>query len=217
MSNFNFLEKIDNDLYKIISDAEKLFRDEYFEQSIIQSRRFAETICRNLLNDTSTDDSTFDECLATLQDSYTKNIRQKEVISDLYFLKSQGNASVHSKKVVHDANIAIDCLKRAFELAINYALITGHDSTLEKLEFSEDALVLGTKEKKKTLKDKYTAKKKQAKKNNLLYKKKKEKVGKYVYPSLVENPKAAMKFNFIGLIILLALLALYIYISFFKS
>ena len=41
MSNFSFMEKIDADLFKIISEAEKLYRDEYFEQSIIQMRRFS--------------------------------------------------------------------------------------------------------------------------------------------------------------------------------
>ena len=48
MSNFKFLEQIDSDLYKIIADAEKLYRDEYFEQTIVQTRRFGENICKNL-------------------------------------------------------------------------------------------------------------------------------------------------------------------------
>ena len=75
MSNFDFIEKIDSDLFRIISDAEKLYRDEYFEQSIVQTRRFAENVCRNLLGERLVPDSTFDECLATLQDLYIKNIR----------------------------------------------------------------------------------------------------------------------------------------------
>ena len=218
MSNFDFLEKTDKDLYRIICDAEKLFNDEYFEQSIIQLRRFAENICRNLLGDDYESDSTFDENLAALQDSYTKNIRQQEIIKDLYFLKSQGNVSVHSKTVIHDGNIALDCLKRAFELAINYSVENGGDKSVEKLEFSEELLVLGSKgnKKKNNLKEKYIAKKKQTKKNNMLYKKKKENAGRYVYPSLVENPKSALKFNFIGLLIFLALVILYFYISFIK-
>ena len=86
MSNFKFLKDIDNDLFKIISDAEKLYRDEYFEQSIIQTRRFAENVCKNLLGERLIPDATFDDCLAILQDIYTKNIRQREVINDLYFL-----------------------------------------------------------------------------------------------------------------------------------
>ena len=122
MSNFDFIEKIDSDLFRIISDAEKLYRDEYFEQSIVQTRRFAENVCRNLLGERLVPDSTFDECLATLQDLYIKNIRQRELINDLYFLKAQGNASAHGKKVKQDGNIALDCIKRAFEVAINYAI-----------------------------------------------------------------------------------------------
>lgn len=216
MSNFDFLEKIDNDLYKIINDAEKLYRDEYFEQTIVQTRRFAENICKNLLGDKLIPDSTFDECLATLNDLFTKNIRQRELISDLYFLKAQGNASAHSKKVKQDGNIALDCIKRAFELGINYAVMVNNDKSIEKLEFSEDTLILGDKKKKGKLKEKYLAKKKTAKKNNQLYKKKKEKANEYVYPSLIENPKSAMKMNFIGGLILFAAVAFYIYITFFK-
>ena len=214
MSNFDFLEKTDNDLFKIIQDAEKLYRDEYFEQAIVQTRRFAEIICRNLAGEGVPADTTFDECLAVLNDSFTKNIRQREMISDLYFLKAQGNASAHGKKVKQDGNIALDCIKRAFELGINYSVMTGGDKENEKLEFSEEVLVLGEKKKKGALKEKYLAKKKTAKKNNQLYKKKKEQVKQYVYPSLIENPKAASKVNLIGgLVLLLAILG-YLYIVF---
>ena len=212
MSNFDFLEDIDSDLCKLIKDAEKLYRDEYFEQSIVQTRRYAENVCRSLLGDRRIPDSSFDECLATLNDLFTKNIRQREMISDLYFLKAQGNASAHGKKVKQDGSIALDCIKRAFELGINYALMSGGNKSIEKLEFSEDVLVLGEKKKKGKLKEKYLAKKKTAKKNNQLYKKKKEQANKYVYPSLVENPKSARKFNLIGAIILMIAVALYIYL-----
>ena len=51
MSNFDFIEKIDSDLFRIISDAEKLYRDEYFEQIIVQIRRFAENVFINLLGE----------------------------------------------------------------------------------------------------------------------------------------------------------------------
>ena len=217
MSNFKFLEEIDKDLFRIIKDAEKLYRDEYFEQTIVQTRRFAEHVCRNLLGDRLIPDSTFDECLATLQDLYTKNIRQKEMISDLYFLKAQGNASVHGKTVKQDGNIALDCIQRAFELAINFAVTSGGNKNLEKLEFSEDILVLGEKKKKSKLKEKYIAKKKTAKKNNQLYKKKKENAKQYVYPSLIENPKSAFKVNFIGGLILVLVIGFYIYLTFFAK
>lgn len=216
MSNFKFLEQIDSDLYKIIADAEKLYRDEYFEQAIVQTRRFGENICKNLLGINLVPDATFDDCLATLSDMFTKNIRQREMINDLYFLKAQGNASAHSKKVKQDGNIALDCIKRSFELGINYALMNGGDKSIEKLEFSEDDLILGEKKKKGALKEKYLAKKKTAKKNNQLYKKKKEQANQYVYPSLVENPKSAMKMNFIGGLVLLLAIALYIYLTFIK-
>ncbi len=216
MANFDFLEQIDSDLYKIISDAEKLYRDEYFEQAIVQTRRFGENICKNLLGINLVPDATFDECLATLSDMFTKNIRQREMINDLYFLKAQGNASAHSKKVKQDGNIALDCIKRSFELGINYAVMNGGDKSIEKLEFSEDALILGEKKKKGALKEKYLAKKKTAKKNNQLYKKKKEQANQYVYPSLVENPKSAMKMNFIGGLVLVLAIALYIYLTFIK-
>lgn len=217
MSNFDFLKDVDEDLCRIIKDAEKLYRDEYFEQAIVQTRRFAENVCRSLLGERLVPDSTFDECLSTLNDHFTKNIRQRELIGDLYFLKAQGNASAHGKKVKQDGNIALDCIKRAFELAINYAVMSGGDKKIEKLEFSEDVLVLGEKKQKGKLKEKYIAKKKTAKKNNQLYKKKKEQAKQYVYPSLVENPKSATKMNFIGGLILILAVAFYIYITFFAK
>ena len=37
MDNFDFLKPVDNDLYEIIHDAEKLYKDEYFEQYIFDS------------------------------------------------------------------------------------------------------------------------------------------------------------------------------------
>jgi len=216
MSNFEFLKSVDTDLFKIISDAEKLYRDEYFEQCVIQTRRFAENVCRNLLGERVIPESTFDECLSTLQDIYTKNIKQRELINDLYFLKSQGNISAHGKQVNQDGNIALDCIKRAFEMSINFALFKGAPSNIEKLEFSEDKLILGEKKKKSALKEKYIAKKKSAKKNNLIYKKKKEQAKQYVYPSLVENKKSAKKMNIIGGLILILAIGMYIYLTFFS-
>ena len=217
MSNFEFLKEIDSDLFRLISDAEKLYRDEYFEQAIVQTRRYAENVCRSLLGERLIPDSTFDECLATLQDIYTKNIRQREMISDLYFLKAQGNASVHGKKVKQDGNIALDCIKRAFELGINFAIINGASSKTEKLVFSEETLVMGEKKNKSALKEKYIAKKKTAKKNNQLYKKKKEQAKQYVYPSLIENKKSAAKINFVGMFVLILSILIYLYITFFMK
>lgn len=215
MSNFEFLEKINSDLYKIISDAEKLYRDEYFEQSIVQTRRFAENVCKSFLGERVLPDSTFDDCLATLQDVFTKNIRQREIIDDLYFLKAHGNASAHGSTVKQDGNIALDCIKRAFEVAINYAIANGAPAKIEKLEFSEEVLIMGGKKKKSSLKEKYIAKKKTVKKNNQLYKKKKEQAKQYVYPSMIENKKSATKINFIGALVFVLSVLLYIYLTFF--
>lgn len=215
MSNFEFLEKINSDLYKIISDAEKLYRDEYFEQSIVQTRRFAENVCKSFLGERVLPDSTFDDCLATLQDVFTKNIRQREIIDDLYFLKAHGNASAHGSTVKQDGNVALDCIKRAFEVAINYAIANGAPAKIEKLEFSEEVLIMGGKKKKSSLKEKYIAKKKTAKKNNQLYKKKKEQAKQYVYPSMIENKKSATKINFIGALVFVLSVLLYIYLTFF--
>ena len=217
MSNFSFLEKIDTDLYKIITDAENLYRDEYFEQCVIQIRRFAENVCKNLLGERYIPDSSFDECLSTLQDMFINSIREREVINDLYFLKSQGNAYAHGRKVKQDGNIALDCIKRAFEIGINYGVMTSGNKNLEKLEFSEETLVMGDKKKKGKLKEKYLEKKKNARKNTQLYKKKKAQASTYSYPSQLANPKSANKFNLIGGIILIVFVLLYIYITFFTK
>ncbi|MCD8377947.1 MAG: hypothetical protein LUB59_04070, partial [Candidatus Gastranaerophilales bacterium] len=161
-------------------------------------------------------DTTFDECLVVLQELYTKNIRQREIINDLYFLKAQGNVSAHGKKVKQDGNLALDCIKRAFEVALNYALANGAPAKIEKLEFSEEILVMGEKKKKGALKEKYIAKKKQIKKNNKIYQKKKEQAKQYIYPSLVENKHSALKINLIGTLALLVSVAVYVYITFFN-
>ena len=76
---------------------------------------------------------------------------------------------------------------------------------------------MGEKKKKSSLKEKYVAKKKQAKKNNQMYKKKKEQAKQYVYPSLVENKKSALKVNVIGTLVLIVSLIVYIYITFFMN
>lgn len=85
MNNFDFLKKTDKNLYEIISEAEKLYRDEYFEQCMVQTRKFGENICKNVIGTRCTPDSTFDEMLATLKDKI-KSEQEKEFIDDLYFL-----------------------------------------------------------------------------------------------------------------------------------
>ena len=88
MNNFEFLKSIDKNLYEIISDAEKLYRDEYFEQCISQTRRFGENVCKNTLGSMRTTEKTFDDMLATLKDKSKEEV-EKEFVDDLYFLKKE--------------------------------------------------------------------------------------------------------------------------------
>ena len=121
-TNFDFLKKIDYDLYEIAADAEKLYRDEYFEQSMTQTRRFAEQVCKNVLGDRRKNEQTFDDMLATLKDKSCGSEEEKEFLDDLYFIKKHGNFSAHSAKVSKDGTKALECLQRAFETAINYSV-----------------------------------------------------------------------------------------------
>ena len=122
MTNFDFLKKLDNNLYDIITEAEKLYTSEFFEQCIGQTRRFGEQMCKNILASKRQYDGSFDEMLATLKDE-AHSIPEKEFIDDLYFLKKQGNISVHSSTVKRDGILAFECLQRAFEASINYAVL----------------------------------------------------------------------------------------------
>jgi len=156
MNNFEFLKTADKNLYEIISDAEKLYRDEYFEQCISQTRRFGENVCKNVLGSARTTEKTFDDMLATLKDKSQKEV-EKEFIDDLYFLKREGNASVHSGSVKKDGIVALECLQRAFEVAINYAIYncdSKNKSQLLKLRYDTEMLITGKKSK-KTLSEKY--------------------------------------------------------------
>lgn len=159
-TNFDFLKAVDIDLYKIITEAERLYRDEYFEQCMTQTRRFGESICKNVLGSARTTESTFDDMLATLKDKSTGEEQEKEFIDDLYFLKKSGNTAVHSVKVQHDGMTALECLQRAFEVAINYCVYNqGSNSRLLKFRFDTELLVTGKKSK-KSLSERYTEEKK---------------------------------------------------------
>lgn len=158
-ANFSFLKKVDKDLFEIIETAEKLYRDEYFEQCMTQTRRFGESICKNVLNNKRIPDSTFDNMLATLKDS-AKEVQEKEFIEDLYFLKKHGNKSTHAVKVQHDGMEALECLKRAFEIAISYCVYNkGGSKNILKLRYDVELLVTGNKSK-KSLAEKYKEEKK---------------------------------------------------------
>lgn len=153
VTNFDFLKKIDKNLFDIISDAEKLYRDEYFEQCMTQTRRFGENLCKNVLGARA--EGNFDNMLATLKDMATHDEQEREFVEDLYFLKKHGNESAHSARVKKDGIEALECLQRAFEATINYSVFTmkGSSSILE-LQFDTELLVTGEKTK-KTLKEKY--------------------------------------------------------------
>lgn len=188
MNNFEFLKKTDNNLYKIISEAEKLYRDEYFEQCMVQTRKFGENICKNVIGTRCTPESTFDEMLATLKDKI-KSEQEKEFIEDLYFLKKHGNNSAHSATVKKEGMLALECLQRAFEAAINYAVYyTKANSNILKLQYDIDLLVTGEKSK-KTLTEKYKEGKKKTapkpKKQSHIMKSTKKKEGLSTFQILV--------------------------------
>lgn len=155
MSNFEYLKNIDKNLYEIITDGEKLYRSEFFEQCMGQTRRFGEHICRNVLGGKRTVEITFDEMLSTLSDKINGFEQEKEFIDDLYFLKKNGNISVHSQKVEHCGTLALECLQRAFEVGLNYAVYHKKASPdILKLRYDVELLITG-KPGKKTLKEKY--------------------------------------------------------------
>ena len=154
-TNFQFLKKVKSDLFEIISEAERLYRDEYFEQCMAQTRRFGEQICKDMLEQNNKQTGSFDEMLATLKDHSNGNVQEKEFIDDLYFLKKNGNKSVHSGKVKKDAITALECLQRSFEVAINYSVYNqGANTNILKLDYDVELLVTDKKSK-KSLKEKY--------------------------------------------------------------
>lgn len=162
MSNFSFLKKNDTNLFNIISEAENLFRDEYFEQSMVQTRRYGENLCKELLKEKVLPDDTFDTMINKIKDNSFQNIRMKELYEDLYFLKKHSNSSAHSSslnKKEEAGKIALECLERAYEIAIFYSNIKyGYDKKLDKTVFSEELLMTGKKTAKKSspiLKEKY--------------------------------------------------------------
>ena len=165
MNNFQFLKEIDSSLFKLALDAEKLYRDEYFEQCITQTRRFAENVCKNVLGKKRTTEETFDQMLATLKDNSQGSEQEKEFIDDLYFLKKCGNLSVHSSTVKQSGTNALECLQRAFEVAINYTVYNKKGSK-DTLNLHYDIKLLATGKKDKNLAQKYQKAEDDAKKKN---------------------------------------------------
>jgi hypothetical protein len=148
MTNFDFLKQVDSRLFEIITEAEKLYRDEYFEQCMVQTRKFGENICKNVMGTRCTVETTFDEMLATLKDKVSR-VQEKEFIDDLYFLKKQGNDSAHSTGVKKEGMLALECLQRAFEVSLNYAVYYANaTSNLLSRQYDIDLLITGKKSKK---------------------------------------------------------------------
>ena len=153
--NFDFLKKNNIELYKIITEAEDLYRDEYFEQCIVQTRKFGENICKIMLKENGEEIGSFDEMLATLKDFSSGYEQEKEFIDDLYFLKKNGNTAAHSDNINNKGMLALECLRRSFEVAINYCVYhLGADPDILKLNYDVELLVTNKKSK-PSLKEKY--------------------------------------------------------------
>ena len=144
-SNFDFLQKVDNEIFNLAKTAEKLFRDEYFEQCITQTRKLAERIIRNVLGNSASVEDSFDDMLYKLKTVSKNTMREQEFISDMYFLKKQGNLATHGEKIANSGEVALDCLEHAFEACINFAYSKTNDDTLNRLIFDEKLLILGEK------------------------------------------------------------------------
>ena len=159
-TNFDFLKRNDKNLFQIINDAEELYRNEFFEQCMTQTRRFGEVVCKNVLGSRRTTEVSFDAMLATLKDCTLGSSEEaKEFVDDLYFLKKHGNEATHSITVKQDGMEALECLQRAFEVAINYCVYScNEDRRILKLKYDIDLLVTGKKSR-KTLSEKYTEEK----------------------------------------------------------
>lgn len=181
-ANFDFLKSTDKNLFDIITEAEKLYRDEYFEQCMAQTRRFGEHICKNVLGDRRTTEETFDDMLATLKDKSKGNPQEKEFLDDLYFLKKNGNASVHGATVKKDGITALECLQRAFEAAISYSVYkNGPSEKLLRRRYDTELLITGKRGKKnfedtqmsaphgKKLAERYAEEKQRSKKSKPAY------------------------------------------------
>ncbi|MBQ9150120.1 hypothetical protein IJX73_04230 [bacterium] len=150
-NNFEFLEDIDKELYNAIEDAQKLYRDEYFNQCAVQLRVFAEKMAKRVLGSTSLN-LTFDDTLNCLKDKI-KSESEREFIDDLFFIKKQGNKCAHGEDVTPSE--ALEAVQRAFEASINYAYSRKKDDKILKLQFDTTLLVTGQKQQEIKLVDKY--------------------------------------------------------------
>ena len=219
-TNFDFLKSTDKNLFDIITEAEKLYRDEYFEQCMGQTRRFGEHVCKDVLGNHRTTEETFDEMLSTLKDKSKGNPQEKEFLDDLYFLKKNGNKSVHGATVKKDGLVALECLQRAFEVAISYSVFkNGPSDKLMRLQYDTELMLTGKKN--KSLSERYSqakikaqktkkieektekiSKKTPAKKQTKKYKIQKEKVSKVSIFWIIMLIAFTMSLTTIGLLML---------------
>ena len=212
MSNFLFLKKNNENLFNIISEAENLFRDEYFEQSVVQIRRFAENLCRDLLQDKVLPDDTFDSMICKIKDNSFGKIRMQEFSDDLYFLKKHGNTSAHSSSASQNGKLALECLERAYEISVFYSSVKyGYDKKIDKTVFSEELLMTGKKTGKKSspklLKDKYSNELKKTRANASKTKPNKPKKSSSKQKTQSEN-KSTIKDKFVHTLIVVTLIIL---------
>ena len=149
--NFEFLESIDKELYSAIQDAQKLFRDEYFNQCAVQLRIFAEKMAKKVLGSQS-EGLTFDDTLNCLKDKI-KSDSEKEFIDDLFFIKKIGNKCAHGEDVL--VSEALEAVKRAFEASLSYGYSRKRDDKILKLQFDDTLLITGKKQEEVKLVDKY--------------------------------------------------------------
>lgn len=149
--NFEFLEDIDSGLFNAIKDAQKLFRDEYFNQSVVQLRIFAEKMAKKVLGSLG-DNLTFDDTLNCLKDKI-KSQNEQEFIDDLFFIKKVGNKCAHGEDVT--STEALESFERAFEATINYCYSRKKDDSILKRKFDKTLLITGKKQEEIKLVDKY--------------------------------------------------------------
>ena len=179
-SNFDFLKEIDKELFEIIEDAQKLFRSEYFNQTVIQVRIYAEKMAKKILNSNDST-QTFDNILNCLKDKIQTE-REKEFIDDLFFIKKQGNNCAHGEDTT--ALIALEVLRRAFEVGINYAYSKTKDEKIDKLIFDETLLITQKPQNENKIIDKYLKAAQEQTKEELLQKKQNA-----LQASLIEDKK----------------------------
>lgn len=136
-SNFDFLKNVDKELFSLIVDGEKLFRDEYFNQCAVQLRIFAEKTAKKVLGNVQKE-MTFDDIINCLKDRIETQ-EQKEFVEDLFFIKRAGNKCAHGEDI--SSSEILEAIKRAFEIAINFSYFKKKDEKIRKLQFDETLLV----------------------------------------------------------------------------